>query len=139
MEKLVKVGVMPGRISEVVVEIGSTVAQVLAIAEVNADGYEIKVDGVVASLDTKVTESTNLVLLTKQIKGNALVKVGVMPGRVNEVYVEDSATVAQILAVAEVNADGYEVKVDGVKVTDFNTVAGTAGLILLTKQIKGNK
>jgi hypothetical protein len=77
--------------------------------------------------------------LTKQIKGNALVKVGVMPGRVNEVYVEDSATVAQILAVAEVNADGYEVKVDGVKVTDFNTVAGTAGLILLTKQIKGNK
>jgi hypothetical protein len=139
MEKLVKVGVMPGRISEVVVEIGSTVAQVLEIAEVNADGYEIKVDGVVASLDTKVTESTNLVLLTKQIKGNALVKVGVMPGRVNEVYVEDSATVAQILAVAEVNADGYEVKVDGVKVTDFNTVAGTAGLILLTKQIKGNK
>lgn len=138
MTNTIKVGQMPGRINEFVVEPTATFAEVIALAELNADGYEVKADGVkIENLNAPVG-STQLILLAKQVKGNALVKVGVMPGRVNEFYVEDSASVAQILATAEVSADGYEVKVDGNKVTDFNTTAGTAGLILLTKQVKGN-
>lgn len=138
MEKIIKVGVMPGRIQEVAVEVGTTVGQVLEIAGLESAGYEIKVDGVVATVDTQITESTNLILLAKQVKGNGVVKVGVMPGRISEVVVEDSATVSEILAVADLNPDGYEVKVDGTKVTDYSTVAGTANLILLAKQVKGN-
>ena len=136
--QIVKVGVMPGRINEFAVDSNDTISQVLAVAEIDAAGYEVKADGVKVTDFSRPVGSTQLILLTKQVKGNAVVKVGVMPGRVNEFYVEDGASVQQILATADVDASGYEVKVDGVKVTDFNTTAGTAGLILLTKQVKGN-
>jgi len=71
MEKTIRVGVMPGRIQEVVVEVGTPVSEVLAIAELDATGYDVKVDGVkITNLNQGVTESTNLVLLAKQVKGN---------------------------------------------------------------------
>jgi sulfur carrier protein ThiS len=135
---LVKVGVMPGRVNEFVVEDAATVSEILAIAEVSAEGYEVKIDGEKVTDLSTTAGTAGLILLTKQVKGNGLVKVGVMPGRVNEFVVDDEATVHDILRTAEVSAEGYEVKIDGEKVTDFNQSAGTAGLILLTKQVKGN-
>lgn len=71
MERIVKVGKMPGRITEVVVPVGATVAEVLALSELDANGFEIKVDGNVGGLDTKVTETTSLILLAQMVKGNA--------------------------------------------------------------------
>lgn len=134
----IKVGQMPGRINEYAVAPTATFAEVIALAGLTSEGYEVKADGVtVTDLNTQVG-STQLVLLAKQVKGNAVVKVGVMPGRINEFFVADGATVKEILEVASVSSEGYEVKVDGNTVTDFSTVAGTAGLILLTKQVKGN-
>jgi galactitol-specific phosphotransferase system IIB component len=140
MERTVKVGVMPGRINEFVVDSSATVASVLQLAELDATGYEVKADG------TKVTDfnqpigSTNLILLTKQVKGNAekTVKVGVMPGRINEFVVDSSTSISDVLALAELDASGYEVKADGTKVTDFSQPVGATNLILLTKQVKGN-
>jgi G3E family GTPase len=138
MTNLIKVGVMPGRIQEVAVEIGTPISTVLTLAGLDAAGYEIKVDGVVSSVDTLTTESTNLVLLTKQVKGNGLVKVGVMPGRIQEVAVDSTSTIFDALQLADLSANGYEIKVDGVTKTADEQV-GTAQLILLTKQVKGNK
>ena len=70
MERIVKVGKMPGRITEVAVPVGATVAEVLALSELDANGFEIKVDGNVGGLDTKVTETTSLILLAQMVKGN---------------------------------------------------------------------
>jgi len=70
MEKIVKVGKMPGRITEVVVETGSTVAEVLELAGLDSTGFEIKVDGAVAELSTSITDATSLVLLAQRVKGN---------------------------------------------------------------------
>ena len=69
MEKILRVGKMPGRITEVVVNTGTTIADVLEVAGLDAQGYSIKVDGQASSLDAKVTESTNLVILAAQVKG----------------------------------------------------------------------
>ena len=69
MEKVLRVGKMPGRITEVVVNTGTTIADVLEVAGLDAQGYSIKVDGQASSLDTKVTESTNLVILAQEVKG----------------------------------------------------------------------
>lgn len=68
--KTIKVGIMPGRINEFAVALGSTIAEVLEIAELSAEGYEVKIDGVTAGLDAVVGNDTNLVLLSKMIKGN---------------------------------------------------------------------
>ena len=69
MEKILRVGKMPGRITEVVVNTGTTIADVLEVAGLDAQGYSIKVDGQASSLDAKVTESTNLVILAREVKG----------------------------------------------------------------------
>lgn len=146
--KSVKAGIMPGRISEFAVEVGSSIRALLALADLNATGYEVKVDGVTVAanaLDTTfVTSSTNLVLLAKQVKGNAskTVKAGIMPGRISEFAVDEGSSIEALLALADLNATGYEVKVDGVTVA-ANALASTyitssTNLVLLAKQVKGN-
>lgn len=139
----VKVGVMPGRLEEFAVENGITIRELLEIADINHSGYDVKVDGVkVTDLDgTTVSDSTRLVLLVKQVKGNSggQVKIGVMPGRLNEFALEIGITVAEALQLAELDPTGYDVKVDGVKVDpNTATITESTNLILLVKQVKGN-
>lgn len=143
--KTVRVGVMPGRINEYAVEVGTSIADVIALAELDATGYDVKVDGekVTDLKGTTVTESTNLILLAKQVKGNSGVKtvrVGVMPGRINEYAVEVGQSIKSVLELAQLDATGYDVKVDGEKVTDLESavVTSSTNLILLAKQVKGN-
>ena len=142
MEKTLRVGMMPGRINEYAVEVGTTIADVLALAELDATGYDVKVDGEKVDPSTAtVTEGTSLILLAKQVKGNAdkTVRVGMMPGRINEYAVEVGTTIVNVLALAELDATGYDVKVDGEKVDPSTaTVTDSTSLILLAKQVKGN-
>ena len=72
MERLVKVGVMPGRLTEVAVNVGSTVGQAIELAQlgVSTSGYEIKMDGITVNTSTPITAATNLILLTQMVKGN---------------------------------------------------------------------
>lgn len=140
--KTVKVGTMPGRISEFSVQEGASIASVLELAGLSAQGYETKVDSVtVSDLEgTLITSSTNLILLAKTVKGNAggVIKIGTMPGRISEYALPPETTVAEALTLAELDATGYEVKIDSVRVTDFNTPIGDGNLILLGKMVKGN-
>lgn len=143
MEKTIRVGMMPGRINEYAVEVGTKVSDVLTLAELNASGYDVKVDGEKVDPSTAVvTENTSLILLAKQVKGNVdkTVRVGMMPGRINEYAVTVGTSVADVLAMAELNPTGYDVKVDGEK-ADLSTavVTDSTSLILLAKQVKGNK
>lgn len=71
MEKVIRVGMMPGRIEEYAVEVGTPISEVLAMAGLDPAGYDVKIDGVkVDNLSSPITESTNLILLAKQVKGN---------------------------------------------------------------------
>lgn len=142
MEKTVRVGMMPGRIEEFVVEAGTPISNLLEMAGLNASGFDVKVDGVkVENLSSPITASTNLILLVKQIKGNAekTVRVGMMPGRISEFAVSTDNTIADVLAIANLNSSGFDVKVDGVKIDNLSTkITSSTNLILLVKQIKGN-
>lgn len=131
----IKVGIMPGRINEVAVE-GGTIADVLALESLTADGYEVRYNGETVSVDTELT-ANGTVLLVKQIKGNALVKVGVMPGRINEVAVEDNTTVAKLLEMEGLSSTGYEIRYNG-ETVGVDTMLDNDGTVLLVKQIKGN-
>lgn len=140
MEKMIKIGVMPGRIQEVVCENGATIRELLVISDLDSTGYEIKVDGSVVSLDHQIGDNDNLVLLVKQIKGNAgVIKVGIMPGRIQEVAFTDGMSINDVLEVAGLDKAGYEIKVDGNVVNGDYQIDERDNLILLVKQIKGNK
>jgi putative ubiquitin-RnfH superfamily antitoxin RatB of RatAB toxin-antitoxin module len=141
MEKTVRIGVMPGRVNEFAMPVGTTIKEALRIAGLSADGYEIKVNDVTITLnDTAVVNAdTTLILLVKAVKGNGLVRIGVMPGRVSEFAIEPGTKVKDALVIAGVSADGYEIKVNDVTATLDTVVTAESSLILLVKQVKGNK
>lgn len=141
MSKTIRVGTMPGRITEVAVEKGTSIEEVLNIAELDASGYDIKVDGNKVEGSATVDDNTELVLLVKQVKGNAggQVRVGTMPGRIQEYAVEVGTSISDVLDQAGLDSSGYDVKVDGNKVDPSSeTVNDSTELILLVKQVKGN-
>lgn len=136
---IVKVGIMPGRLQEVGVDAGTTVAQALEFAELTYDGQEIKIDGVVASLETVIPSGASHVLLSKKVKGNQdIVKVGIMPGRLQEVALESGTTVEQALSIAELTYDGQEIKIDGTVASLDTVIPAGASHVLLSKKVKGN-
>ena len=63
-------------------------------------------------------------------------RVGKFPGRIDEVMVEDNATVAEVLEVAELDAGGYEIQLDG-NVVQQDKAIGEGKLLILAKQVKG--
>lgn len=135
---VVRIGQMPGAINEFALEDTATFAEALALAGLNPSGFEVKADGSkVTDLNSKVG-GTNLIILSKMVKGNAVVRIGQMPGAINEFALEDSTTFAQALALAGLNASGFEVKADGTKVTNLEAPVGSTNLIILSKMVKGN-
>jgi hypothetical protein len=70
MEKIVQIGMFPGQINAYAVEVGTTVAEALELANIAVGNeQEIKMDGVVVSGDTAITENSNLIIITKRLKG----------------------------------------------------------------------
>lgn len=69
----VRAGRMPGIINDLEVGEGATVATVLELAGLNADGFEVRLDGVETALTTPVREGQT-VLLVRKVKGNLVVR-----------------------------------------------------------------
>lgn len=65
------------------------------------------------------------------------VKVGKMPGRINEVLVSEETTIGQAIELAGLEATGYDIKVDGVVKSESDLVED-ANLIVLAQRVKGN-
>jgi len=66
----VRVGKLPGRISEIALNGGRKVKDALDGAELRADGYEIKVNASPATPETDLKQG-DTVLLVRKVKGNA--------------------------------------------------------------------
>ena len=141
MLKIVKVGTVPGRIQEVSVETGTKVKAAIELAGLTSAGYEIKVNGRTASENDSISSTTEAILLVARVKGNApiLVKVGTVPGRIQEISVEQGTTVKEAIELAGLTAAGYEVKLNGRTVQETDRVNNNTSVILLVAKVKGNK
>lgn len=136
----IKVGMLPGKIEEYAVENGTTVQEVLTLAGLDSEGYEIRVDSEIAELSQALNESNRVVLLVKKIKGNMnTIKIGMLPGKIEEYSLEDETTVQEALEIAGLSSEGYEVRVNSdVKSLDY-VLKESDKVLLLVKKIKGNK
>ena len=68
------------------------------------------------------------------------VKVGVMPGKVQEVEVNKGVSVYEVLQQLQLEdniTSNYELRVNGSK-TDVDSVLESDSLVLLIRQVKGN-
>lgn len=133
----IKVGVMPGRLQEVVVEAGAKASEIFAIAGVDYANHEIRLDGNKVDENTVIT-SGNLLVAMKMIKGNMpTIKVGVMPGRLQEVVYTEGDIAGDVLESAGVDYANHEIRLDGNKI-DKNTQLTSGNLLVAMKMIKGN-
>lgn len=134
----IKVGVMPGKLVEVVAEEGTKVRDIFTLADINTEGYELRLDGEVVKEYNEV-QSGNLLVAMKKIKGNSsTLKVGVMPGKLTEITLLPNTTAFEAFDIAEIDVTGYELRLDGEKIDGDCTVNG-GNLLVAMKKIKGNK
>ena len=134
----IKVGVMPGKLTEVVAEEGTKVKEIFALAEIDIEGYELRLDGEKVKEYDEV-QSGNLLLAMKRIKGNSsTLKVGIMPGKLTEIVIQEETTAFEAFDIAEIDVTGYELRLDGEKI-DGDCVVNGGSLLIGMKRIKGNK
>ena len=132
-----KVGVMPGRLQEVVVEEKTSARRIFEIAGVEISNHEVRLDGEKIDLDMAV-ENGKLLVAMKMIKGNAsTIKVGVMPGRLQEVIYEEGITARELLSTSGVEVSNHEIRLDGNKIGLDEEING-GNLLVAMKMIKGN-
>ena len=134
----IKVGVMPGKLVEVVAEEGTKVKEIFTLAEINTEGYELRLDGEKVKEYDEV-QSGALLVCMKKIKGNSSVlKVGVMPGKLTEIAIQPETTAFEAFDIAEIDVTGYELRLDGEKI-DGDCTVNDGSLLIGMKRIKGNK
>lgn len=134
----IKVGVMPGKLVEVVAEEGTKVRDIFTLAEIDTEGYELRLDGEKVKEYDEV-QSGSLLVCMKKIKGNSsTLKVGVMPGKLTEIVLLPNTTAFEAFDLAEIDVTGYELRLDGEKI-DGECVVNGGSLLLAMRRIKGNK
>ena len=67
--KTLKIGIMPGKLSEIVIENNTTALDAFKIADIDVTGYEIRLDGALIE-GSDIVDNGSLLLGTKRIKGN---------------------------------------------------------------------
>lgn len=133
----IKVGMMPGKLIEVVVEQGSTAREIFEVAGVELSNHEIRLDGEKIDLDRTI-HNGNLLVAMKMIKGNMpSIKVGLMPGKLTTVEFNQGDSARQIFDLAGIEISNHEIRLDGNKI-DIDSSINNGGLLVGMKQIKGN-
>lgn len=133
----IKVGMMPGKLVEVVVEQGSTAREIFEIADVELSNHEIRLDGEKIDLDRTI-HNGNLLVAMKMIKGNMpSIKVGMMPGRLEVVEYTEGESAYEIFERANIGVSNHEVRLDGEKIA-LDTKVNNGNLLVAMKMIKGN-
>lgn len=133
----IKVGMMPGRLVEVVTNEGATAREIFEIADVELSNHEIRLDGEKIDLDRTI-HNGNLLVAMKMIKGNMpSIKVGMMPGRLEVVEYTEGDTANEIFGKTNIDLSNHEIRLDGEKIT-LDTRVSNGNLLVAMKMIKGN-
>ena len=133
----IKVGMMPGKLVEIVTNEGATAREIFETAGVELSNHEIRLDGEKIDLDRTI-HNGNLLVAMKMIKGNMpSIKVGMMPGKLEVVEYTEGETAYEIFERANIGLSNHEVRLDGEKIT-LDTKVNNGNLLVAMKMIKGN-
>ena len=133
----IKVGMMPGKLVEIVTNEGATAREIFETAGVELSNHEIRLDGEKIDLDRTIYNG-NLLVAMKMIKGNMpSIKVGMMPGRLEVVEYTEGESAYEIFERANIGVSNHEVRLDGEKIA-LDTKVNNGNLLVAMKMIKGN-
>lgn len=144
----------PGRVYEFEVESGSTINDIVALAQREnvdfaVDGGDITFNNSSASLGTRLYNAGRIVI-AKRVKGNQIdARIAKFPGRSFSFMVDHGTTIGQLINLARNpesgegigDTDGYEIKLDGRVVSESDVLpdSGATQRVVLFKKVKGNK
>jgi hypothetical protein len=150
-----------GNIRELLISDGEahTVKSVLAAQEINPAGYQIRLDGVPAGLDSPVAVGQTIMLL-RPIRGNNsmesdkteiaseatgeteagafFVTVGFVGNMQERMFAPGVYTAGDVLKLSEINSAGYDIRIDG-QPGSSDTVLRSGQTLMLLRPIRGNE
>lgn len=134
------VGIVPGLTKDVLVNAGTAVSEVLALAGFDSENKDIRLDGRNVNIEDTVKSDSKLLVLSEKVKGNSAIQltVGVVPGLTKTILIEDNTTIAEALEIAEFDSENKDIRLDGTNVNVDDIIPSNAKLLVLSEKVKGN-
>ena len=134
----VKVARLGNTVQEVALEEGASVQDALTAADLAVDGEDVRVNSSNAGLSDEVQDGDIVTLVPKVKGGQKVVKVARLGSTVEEVAVDDTATVEDALQAADVIVENEDIRLDG-RSASLSDQIGTATMITIVPKVKGGK
>ena len=133
MSKTVKVAKLGSAVVSVFLADEATLAQAITAAGMSTDGFQVRVNG---RTPCETIKDGDMVTLVPAVKGGAeiTVKVAKLGSAIVEVLLSDGATVEDALEAADMDKDGFQVRVNGR--TEYG-VLRSGDMITLVPAVKG--
>jgi|WetSurMetagenome_2_1015567.scaffolds.fasta_scaffold01396_24 sulfur carrier protein ThiS len=109
----VKIAKLGAAVVEVMINEGSTVEQALSAAAIEATGFQVRVNGRTPCGTLADKDTITLVPAVKGGSGEIMVKVAKLGTAVKEVMLGEGSSVNDALEAAEMEATGFQVRVNG--------------------------
>jgi len=136
---IVKVARLGTAVQEVALSDGTRVSDALVAAGLDQDTNEdIRVNSSSASLDSSVSDGDIVTLIPKVKGGQKIVKVARLGTQVQEVAVDENATVQQVLDAAGIYVENEDVRIDGRSANRSDRI-GSSSLVTIVPKVKGGK
>lgn len=135
--KIVKVAKLGEVVKEVAVADDANMDQVLEAADVDSEGFDIRVNG---RTPCGSIVGGDMITLVPAVKGGGeiTVKVAKLGEVVKEVLLPAGATVEDAIEAADVDSDGFDLRVNGVRAVENTELSGGA-MITLVPAVKGGR
>ena len=131
----------PGKLEKLAMPEGSTVRDVLQKANLNPEGFEVRLGGVKCDDLNQVVRDGQSLLLLRPVRGNGDNDITVtagLPGQLKKFNLAAGSTVRDVLRQAELNPEGYHVRIGGDTITNLDQPLVNGQAILLLRPVRGN-
>ena len=134
----VKVARLGTTVQEVALNDGASVQDALIAAGLTVDGEDIRVNSSNAGLNDEVEDGDIITLVPKVKGGQIIVKVARLGSTVQEVAVENNASVEDALQAADVIVENEDIRLDG-RSASLSDAIGESSMITIVPKVKGGK
>ena len=134
----VKVARLGNTVQEVALNEGASVQDALTAADLAVDGEDVRVNSSNAGLSDELSNGDIVTLVPKVKGGQKVVKVARLGSTVQEVAVENEASVEDALEAADVIVENEDIRLDG-RSASLSDRIGDASMITIVPKVKGGK
>lgn len=134
----VKVARLGNTVQEVALNEGASVQDALTAADLAVDGEDVRVNSSNASLSDELSNGDIVTLVPKVKGGQKVVKVARLGSTVQEVAVDNEASVEDALEAADVIVENEDIRLDG-RSASLSDSIGDASMITIVPKVKGGK